>query len=200
MLRILFLISLLYPFQLFADLINYSPPTRGGDSARVDTSSRGVCPAHPNLSTSFKVQLIAPDHVAHTISARPKLYWKASSLINGQFEINITEESDGWNFVEPLIEKTIIKNVSGLQHFSLAQMRVNLERDKVYRWGVSLVCDQTEPALNIGQSALIKYVARDDGGNTAKSLASNGIFYDAFDKASRRQRIKLLEQINLAFY
>lgn len=188
----------------------YNPPALGAPRTRVSGGSRG----DPNRQAT--IVALAPDHPGLTLAEQPTLYWYASRAIEGQVVVTIIAEED----VEPLVEHVISGRFGeGIVPISLSQLGVRLEEARDYRWmvtvrentGASSQKHYTEAVIRRVRpdSDLALRVERDGDIDRVRTLAEKGIWYDAFDVASRdletlprspalrARRQALLEQVGL---
>jgi len=191
-------------------VFNYKPPPRGGSSLRMATNVRGTCPKVPSFKKGLKIEVIAPEGLAHTIHAKPTLYWRVNKKVRGTFRLTIQEQASGFWFSEPLVDdkKLFFSNphlvkAGQLQTISLASLDTPLEKNTDYTWTVALVCDPNQRSLDIAQTGGIRYVDKPRGVSSRmrtrdlKKLAQKGVWYELFHHANSKQRRDLLEQVEL---
>jgi hypothetical protein len=188
---------------LAQSVFNYKPPPRGGSSFRMPTNVRGTCPKVPNLPKGFKIEVIAPEGLAHTIKAQPTLYWRVNKTVKGTFRLTI-QEANGFSYL--VDDKKLRSNAwlkgGEIQSISLRHLKTSLQKNTDYSWTVTLVCSNQRSA-DISQTAGIRYVNKPKGVSSRmrtsdlKKLAQKGVWYDVFDRASLKQRENLLKQIDL---
>jgi hypothetical protein len=178
----------------------YVAPIKGGPSIRVDVSHRSACDNVRNFPKRFKIDVIAPERVAYTVKAKPTLYWRVNKKVRGTFVLTVEEMSSGFSFNEPLIEKFFRKTAKPwrLQKISLTKLGVRLKMNVDYKWTVALVCNKKMRSTDIGQSGGIRYVSKPRHvKRNWETLAKNGVWYDAFRRANKSQRKRLLKEIGL---
>jgi hypothetical protein len=195
------IIALLFFFtsEVFADEW-YVAPIKGGPSIRVDVKHRGLCANVPNLPRDFKIEVIAPEHAAYTLRAKPVLYWRVNKAVKGTIAITIKEMERGSLPSKPLLEVLAVMVVKpGRHRFPLGNLGVRLEKNVDYIWTVAFVCDRKNRALDLGQSGGIRYVKKPKGVSyrDLKGLAQKGIWYDVFHRATDEQRNSLLKEVGL---
>jgi hypothetical protein len=137
--------------------------------------------------------------LGHTIFTQPTLYWSISQPISsGEAIVTLkpTADPNSFDFPESLIEETFTLNAqAGIQALPLSQYKVKLEQDIEYEWSISLVCDPSNPSLNIFSTGRIKQIAPSAKLSQALKTASskqlphlyaeNGIWYDSLDELSQ---------------
>lgn len=190
------------------DAPEYKPPVRGAPARRVGGSSRGA------EEMPF-VAVIAPDHVGHTVSEQPSLYWFVSKRSPVRVEITLIDSTG----VKPVVETSITSAEPGIHRFSLAEHNVRLRPGEEYQWSVSLVADDKQRSNDVVSQGALQLVAppaqlqsRLAGlprNAQAGVYAAEGIWYDAIaavsesiarepaDRALRAARAELLEQVGL---
>ncbi len=185
----------------------YHPPLRGAPRDRVSSGPR----AGRALPTPLA---LSPDHLAHTASPDPSLFWHIDEAPPAHVKIVFTLiHEDG---IEPLIETPLARvRQAGIQRIRLAEFGVRLDPDAEYEWSVALVPDSAQRSRDVVTTGYILRVARPaelDGElklASANTYASLGLWYDALEAASdavdaapaeagrRSQRDALLRQAGL---
>lgn len=185
----------------------YHPPLRGAPRDRVSSGPR----AGRALPTPLA---LSPDHLAHTASPDPSLFWHIDEVPPAHVKIVFTLiHEDG---IEPLIETPLARvRQAGIQRIRLAELGVRLDPDAEYEWSVALVPDSTQRSRDVVTTGYILRVAPPaelDGEPSFASVntyASLGLWYDALEAASnavdaapaesgrRSQRDALLRQAGL---
>ncbi len=181
------------------DYFRYVAPIKGGPSIRVEPDARGICPSVPNLSSDFKIEIVAPERLGYTIRAQPTLYWRVNKEVKGTFALTIEEMTEDFSF-KPLLEMSASLSVKpGLHNYSLSGLKVRLKKDVDYKWTLALVCDRENRSLDIGQSGGVRHVDKPKGlrFKDLRELAQKGVWYDVFDNAGRANRQRLLNQVGL---
>lgn len=190
------------------DAPEYKPPVRGAPARRVGGSSRGA------EELPF-VAVIAPDHVGHTVSDQPVLYWFVSKRSPVRVEITLIDSSG----VKPVVEASITSAEPGIHRFSLADHNVRLKPGEEYQWSVSLVADDKQRSNDVVSQGALQLVALppqlqaklagQPRSAQGRIYAAEGIWYDAIaalsedisrypsDRALRAARAALLEQAGL---
>ena len=189
----------------------YTPPQRGAPQRRVGGSSRGIADALP------AVMLLAPEHVGHTVSEQPSLYWFVSKPTSVRVEVTLIDDKGE----RPLIEQALT-NVKGpaVHRIDLSAHKVQLKPGVEYQWSIAVVPDPKERSNDVMAGGSLKRVevpqalaARraqiTDTAELARLYAAEGIWYDAIaayselidqrpgDKSLREARAGLLEQVGL---
>ena len=189
----------------------YVPPQRGAPQRRVGGSSRGAADALPT------VMLLAPEHVGHTVSGQPVLYWFVSKPTSVRVEVTLVDDKGE----KPLIEQALT-NVNGpaVHRVDLAAHKVKLQPGIEYQWSISVVPDPKERSNDVMAGGSLRLVevpaavaARSaqitDKAELARLYAAEGIWYDAIalyseaieqrpgDRSLREARAALLEQVGL---
>lgn len=196
----------------------YQPPA-GEDlsPARIlGSTNRGAA------DESLSLAVLAPDHTGLTVQAQPTLYWYVSQPVKGEVVVTV----QGQNDIDPLLEiKRTTSLQAGIVALPMRSHAASLETGVEYNWSVSINSDSGSNNTLV-TSGVIKRVAAsrsttrpsDTATNNnpldaARSLASNGIWYDAIDTLSvprsngvnaslgankrRHYRAALLRQVNL---
>jgi hypothetical protein len=186
----------------------YKPPVRGAPARRVGGSSRGA------EELPF-VAVIAPDHVGHTVSEQPALYWFVSRRSPVRVEITLIDSSG----IKPVVETSITSAEPGIHRFSLADHDVRLKPGEEYQWSVSLVADDKQRSNDVVSQGSVQLVAPSPQlqarlaglplSAQARVYAAEGVWYDAIAAISesiarepdnrelRTARAALLEQVDL---
>ena len=185
----------------------YRPPLRGAPRNRVPGGLR----AGRALPTPLA---LSPDHLAHTASPNPSLFWYIDEAPPAHVKIVFTliHEDD----MEPLVETQLARvRQAGIQRIRLAEFGVRLDPDAEYEWSVALVPDSAQRSRDVVTTGYIFRVAppAELGSElrfaSVNTYASLGLWYDALEAASdavdaapadsgrRRQRDALLSQAGL---
>ena len=189
---------------------NYKPPMRGAPGGRVGGGTRS-----PNQDLPV-VDVLAPDHLGLTGQAQPVLFWYISEPTELPAELTIIDEEG----VEPLIEAPLPSpKIPGVQRLPLGDYDFQLQKDKEYRWFVSLVVDRGRRSKDIIAGGRIEHVdfpgVVNQGNDQMDPLratsiyAEKGFWYDAVEAISkhieanptnlelRGIRAALLDQVDL---
>jgi hypothetical protein len=183
----------------------YVPPRRGAPRARVGGGLRGA----PALPTPL---VLAPEHVAETVSARPSLFWYIDTLPGREAELVFTLIDP--EQIDPIAELPLAPpKRPGIQRIDLDDYGIALRPDTEYEWSVTLVADGRQRSRDRISTGSLRRVAVPAAlrleGATAPTYAANGLWYDALaslsdaidaspnDSALRRQRDALLRQADL---
>jgi hypothetical protein len=193
-----------------ADAVQYRPP--GGDPAprRVGGPVRG------QAATGPWVAVLAPDHLALTLSEHPRLLWFLSAPTAARIEVALVDARQP----NPLLETAVSGARAGIQVFDAGAFGVRLEPGVPYEWSVAVVTDPEQRSSDIvAGAAVMRAPASDalrnrlrgaDADRQAAVLAAEGIWYDALatlservaerpdDRALHARRAALLEQAGLA--
>ena len=188
----------------------YQPPRGlGAPSAgrRVGGGTRGTNKSVPILS------VLAPGHTGLTVREQPDLYWFASDVVTNPVELTLTLEKGD----TPLLEKPLpVPLKAGIQRVRLSDYGVKLITGERYNWSIALVLDPKRRSKDIIAMGAIERVER-AGINLAAvpttdafyRFAADGLWYDAVmviseliesapnDMALRKQRVELLDQVDL---
>lgn len=191
----------------------YQPPRGlGAPSAgrRVGGGTRGTNKSVPVLS------VIAPGHTGLTVREQPDLYWFASDVVTNPVELTLTLEKGD----TPLLEKRLqVPAKAGIQRVRLSDYGVKLTPGERYTWSIALVLDPKRRSKDIVAVGAIERVERTDMNpafltaapttDTLYRFAGEGLWYDAMmaiseliesapaDMALRKQRVELLDQVDL---
>ncbi len=193
-----------------AKTLLYQPPRGLGAPSpgrRVGGGTRGTNKSVPILS------VLAPGHTGLTVREQPDLYWFASDVVTNPVELTLTlEKGDA-----PLLEKRLsVPAKAGIQRVRLSDYGVKLIPGERYNWSISLVLDPKRRSKDIIAVGAIERVERADINLAAAPttdafyrFAADGLWYDAVmviselieakptDMALRKQRVELLDQVDL---
>lgn len=189
----------------------YVPPLRGAPGRRIGGSSRGFDRSLPEIA------VLAPDHVGHTLSPQPVLYWYISKPTRVRLEITLIDETG----IAPLLERQF-DSIEGpaIHSIDLARHGIFLKPGIEYQWSVTLVPDANERSGDVISGGAIRLTVpppavQDRLAVSSASklspvlLAAEGFWYDAYhnlslqigrqpqDSALHSQRAALAEQIGL---
>lgn len=190
----------------------YVPPQSPQRLRRTQgAGSRGCSEGKP-----ISLNLITPnDHVATTVSAHPTFMWHVSAPAPMSFAL--VEPG----VAKPVLEKQLQVEKAGIVQLDLPQEIPQLVEGKEYRWTVSIVCNENNPAENIYAQSWIKRVRitpnlKQKLGTVTQEreraavYAQNGVWYDASatiykalqeaprDRLTSEYLTKLLEQVGLS--
>jgi len=187
----------------------YVPPKRGAPLTTVGGGTRGARSTVPVLS------VLAPDHVAQTVSAQPTLFWYLPVITNERVEFVLNDPRR----TAPLFEKKVQPVAPGVQSMNLADLGMQLEPRVAYEWSVAVVPDPEHRSRDIVAVGAIERVVpsaeleaqlQATGKQSVASVYANaGIWYDTLmvlsdsiaatphDPRPRLQRAALLEQVGL---
>jgi hypothetical protein len=155
----------------------YRPPLRGAPAARVGGATRDTG------ADATVVRVVAPDHVGLTARAQPVLYWFVSRDVMHPVEITVVDHVR----IEPLLRVRIDAPVSsGIHTVSLAEHGVRLETGRDYQWFVAILLDPERRASDTVAGGYVRRVeAAPTPAGDAAALAERGLWYDAYDAATR---------------
>ncbi len=166
---------------------------------------------------ALAIAVIAPDHTGLTTQSQPTLYWYASQSVSGRVAVTIQDEKG----TEPLVEKQLsLSDAVGMIPVRLAELGVQLQPGKEYRWSVAVAADSSSQSRDLVTSGSIRQADNRDTirahlsslppERAAFVLAEQGLWYDALaqlgelierepaDPRWRRFRAALLEQVGLS--
>ena len=158
------------------------------------------------------ITLIAPeDHIGTTVLARPRVLWFSKQEINQPVRIT---------FYSPGEKPILVENFEGLPQgfitFKIPEDNPGMEIGKLYRWTVTIVCNEKRPSKNLYTQGLIERVpefaeSSRSYPNCAVDFARLGIWYDAIACSYSQVNLQesytafheedfnaLLEQVNLS--
>jgi Domain of Unknown Function (DUF928) len=185
------------------DTVQYRPPAADLAPRRVGGNARSVPASLPSVA------VLAPDHLALTVSEQPTLFWYLSAPTKARIEIVVVDPRRPG----PLVEAVVLAERAGVQAFELARYGVRLEPGVAYEWSVAVVADPAQRSRDVvaggvvqrmePSAALQSLLADTDAQRRAGSLAAAGIWYDALaalsgDPGLRASRAGLLDQAGLA--
>jgi hypothetical protein len=197
------------PATAQGEVVQYRPPAKDLAPRRVGANMRGLPEAMP------AVAVLAPDHLALTVSERPTLFWYLSRPTTARIELVVVDPRDA----RPVVEAVVAGERAGIQSFSLAERGVRLEPGVAYEWSVAVVADPAQRSRDVvaggavqrvePSAALRSRLAGAGESGRAAVLAAEGIWYDALaalseplaarpaDAGLREQRAAVLEQAGL---
>jgi hypothetical protein len=192
-----------------AAVMQYRPPAGDLAPRRVGGNVRGLPSAVPYVA------VLAPDHLALTVSDRPTLLWYLARPTTARIEIVVVDPRDP----RPLVDAVVVGERAGIQAFDLAVHGVQLAPGVAYEWSVAVVTDPAQRSRDVVAGGAVMRVAPSaalrerllatDVEARAGVLAAEGIWYDALaalservaarpgDGALRARRAALLEQAGL---
>jgi hypothetical protein len=185
------------------DAVQYRPPAADLAPRRVGGNARSVPASLPSVA------VLAPDHLALTVSERPTLFWYLSAPTQARIEVAVVDPRRPG----PLVEAVVVGERAGVQAFDLARHGVQLEAGVAYEWSVAVVADPGQRSRDVVAGGVVQRVeptaalrgqlAEPDAQRRAGALAAAGIWYDALaalsgDPALRATRAGLLDQAGLA--
>ena len=163
----------------------------------------------------FRVFALAPNHLGVTIREQPTLYWYLEQ--DSDIPVDFTLIDD--KAADPLLEIAYPPPLlAGYHAVDLAEHGFRLETGVTYEWTATLVMGerQVHPTISVGflerrqpDPDLDRELAEAGAGGTVSVYASRGLWYEAFDDATRRiaaspsdrsprlQRAALLYQVGL---
>ena len=189
----------------------YRPPLRGAPVGRVAGGTRGIFGENALL-----LCVLTPDHTALTTRDQPSLYYFLGETSKYPIELTIIEDQG----IHPILEIQIASpEASGIQAIHLRDYDLHLDKDKVYKWFVTIIPDPVRRSKDILAWGAIeridipenvrRKITNAEKANTPQIYADAGIWYDAFAEISkliesqpnnrvfRQQRAALLEQVGL---
>ncbi len=189
----------------------YSPPKgKVRRQPRTAGGSRGC-----TQSLNHTVILLVPqDHTATTVSERPIFFWYLSQKLSSPLRFTLLEPGKKPIFIEEFTPEP------GIVAFKLPENSSPLEIGKIYRWTVTVVCNEKKPSRNLFAQAWIERIPplisnkfsenTNDTSFCSIEYAKVGIWYDALAcnymmivqnqnhlNSDSQEFWSLLEQINL---
>jgi hypothetical protein len=192
----------------------YTPPKPvRGSYPRHLTGLGARSPGSPR--PEFRVFALAPNHLGVTIREQPTLYWYLEQ--DSDIPVDFTLIDD--KAADPLLEIAYPPPLrAGYHAVDLAEHGFRLETGVTYEWTAALVMNerQVHPTISVGflerrqpDPGLDRELAEAGVGGAVRVFASRGLWYEAFDDATRRiaaspsdpslrlQRAALLYQVGL---
>jgi Domain of Unknown Function (DUF928) len=197
-----------------AGALIYRPTTkRGAPVDRVAGGTRGI-----ENEQSPILCVLTPDHTGFTFQKQPSLYYFLSKSVQYPIELTIIEDKD--DVIEPVLEVRIAApEAPGIQFIHLTDFDIHLQTDVPYKWHVSIILDpgsRAKDTLAWGRiervecpGKLQNTIHQTNKTKRTHIYAEAGIWYDAFSEISnlidndphnplwRKQRVSLLEQVEL---
>ena len=192
----------------------YTPPKPvRGSYPRHLTGLGARSPGSPH--PEFRVFALAPNHLGVTIREQPTLYWYLEQ--DSDIPVDFTLIDD--KAADPLLEIAYPPPLrAGYHAVDLATHGFRLQTGVTYEWTAALVMDerQIHPTISVGflerrepDPGLDRELDEAGAGGAVRVYASRGLWYEAFDDATRRiaaspgdpdprlQRAALLYQVGL---
>lgn len=189
----------------------YKPPLRGAPVGRVAGGTRGIFG-----ESDFLLRVLTPDHMALTTQVQPSLYYFLGEKSKYPIELTIIEDQG----IYPILEKQIVSpEAPCIQAIHLRDYDVHLDKDRVYKWYVTIIPDPVHRSKDILAWGAVKRIdipeslrqriAGSEKAEVPQIYAEAGIWYDSFAEISslieshpndlefRRQRAALLDQVGL---
>jgi hypothetical protein len=190
----------------------YHPPEISGGilPLRVGGGSRGA------NGDGIAIEVLVPDHIALTTREQPSLYWYQSKAAKTLCEVTLTQPKKA----KPLLVlRSATPTEPGIHSIRLADFKVKLTPNIIYKWSVAVVLDPANRSEDIIANGIIEFVTPSPqvaaqlgeatDANRAAIYADAGIWYDALDSLSdlieknpgnqtlQDQRSQLLTQVGL---
>lgn len=188
----------------------YKPPADERVPRRVGGNPRSGVASLPSTA------VLAPDHLALTVSEQPTLYWYLSAPTSARIELTLVIPGRE----APVVETIGAGERAGIQAFSPGVLGARLVPGVQYEWSVALVADTEQRSRDVFaagaimrvplSAALAERLAASAPAAHAAAFAEEGIWYDAFaaisaqiearpgDASLRAQRAIALERIGIA--
>jgi hypothetical protein len=163
-----------------------------------------------------KIELLAPESLARTLSSSPTLYWHISKAAPGP--VHFTLAADDATSAAPLLQLDLDGiDKEGIYAVSLDDYGIALGEDQRYIWSVSLSSAEDGNTTDVAAQTMMLYSAAPDlaaaldqapPDERAVRLAAEGYWYDAVEALSRQiegdgalpwqdARARLLDQAGL---
>jgi hypothetical protein len=127
----------------------YVPPPNSQQVQQTEAGGNRGCQQIQSLSLLL---LVPPDHIGQTVESHPTFLWYISKDF---LRIRFT-------LVEPMVTQPIfVKEIiskKGIMGLKLPNNIPELEKEKNYRWTITVICHPTKPSLNLYARALFKRV------------------------------------------
>jgi hypothetical protein len=163
----------------------FTPPRRGAPQARIGAGARG------KWSEAIFLCAMAPEQVGLTRQVQPALYWYTNKPSAARFKLESISEKGLESVLEVMVESG---KSPGVEHLNLRDHSISLSPGIPYQWSVTLVKDEEDRSSDIVASGVIELVKPDSALNNltqenhgvegVRTLASNGIWYDAISTIS----------------
>ncbi|MGI9418595.1 MAG: DUF928 domain-containing protein [Geminicoccaceae bacterium] len=144
------------------------------------------------VSVLPKVELLAPERMARTLSSAPTLYWHISKAAIGP--VRFTLLADDPTAIDPLLEIEVDGvDQEGIYGVSLDDHGLSLESGERYVWSVAVSSDGAGYGADLVAQTVLAHAAAPELAQTLDSvapedravrLASEGYWYDAIDTVS----------------
>lgn len=159
----------------------YVPPLDRPLIQRTEGSGSRGC----DRAKDVRLQLLAPkDHIATTVSEHPTFLWYVS-----QTSLPVLFTLSEVGSAKPVLEKQLSATKAGIVEVKIPSTAPKLQKNRQYKWTVSVVCNSKHPSENIRAQAVLDYSAitpalkqtiQGSGSlEKAQAYARNGIWYDA---------------------
>lgn len=165
----------------------YQPPEKEQEEEEEDETLRSVqrTPGGSrggecNLLPPQIVTLIVPeDHIGTTSLSRPTVIWFNREPISQPVKFTVNAHGS-----KPILVREFDNLPKGFRALKLPESSPGLEIGKLYKWTVTVVCNEVRPSKNLYAQAWIKRVPkpvseRSENLNCNIDFAKLGIWYDA---------------------
>lgn len=96
-----------------------------------------------DLNNPIDINLLAPnDHIATTVSGHPTFLWNVSKTTSVPMRFALVESS----VAEPVLELQLKVEKPGIYEIKVPPNIPELKVGRIYRWTVSLTCNETSPS------------------------------------------------------
>lgn len=147
------------------------------------------------------VTLLVPrDHTATTISPHPTFFWHLSQKLSLPLRFTLLEPGK-----KPIFTKELTPE-PGIIALKLPQNSAPLEVGKIYRWTVTVICNEKKPSRNLFAQAWIERTSLAKSHNHSENISSRlfcsseyaqmGIWYDALYCAYTVESQNISDEMN----
>ena len=154
-----------------------------------------------SLSPQAVTLIVPEEHIGTTVLARPTVIWFNSEHISQP--VRLTFYSSG---EKPILVKNFDSLPKGFKAFKIPENSPSLEIGKIYKWTVTIVCNEKRPSKNLYAQAWIERVPESlnqtKGNLNCQIDLARLVWYDAlscsYSSVNGAEFNSLLEQIDLS--
>ena len=180
-----------------ASEIGYKPPIRKNPRRSQGSGSRGDC-NQLLLANSDLIKLLIPskEYAGQTIASHPTFFLNLVESISIPMEFALVKPG----VAEPIFVKTIENASAGIIKIELPENTPSLQTGEIYKWSVSLVCNQRRPSANPlfyswiervatqpELSAKLAQINPSDSDKVAAIYGEAGLWYDTLSELENNQ-------------
>ena len=165
----------------------YVPPVKPNSASSRGSGSRGCNQAILGKSDLVTLLIPSQEYVAQTGSAHPTFLWSLSDAVSVPVEFTLVKPG----VAKPIFVKRVASAQAGIVEVKLPAVAPELKPGEIYRWSVSLICNNKRPSANplfyswiervetsTQLSSQMAEVPKDDAYGRALVYGKAGLWYD----------------------